>query len=128
MKIYLQTKDQQQHIKYKKLRAEVRKLTRGIWRDDRDKSVESLECDLIQPQRRGFKIPNKLQLEVTDQIQTLIPKEDLLVHYPKLWFNLDNQDWNEEMTGTIDCEEDIAVEELYCVLEKKHTQKQPWHK
>jgi hypothetical protein len=90
----MKIQDQQQHIKYKKLRAEVRKLTRRIWRDDWDKSVKSLECDLIWPQRRGFKIPNKLQLEVTDQIQTLIPKEDWPTHYPKLWFNPDIQDWD----------------------------------
>jgi hypothetical protein len=33
-KKYLQTEDPQQHIKYKKLRAEVRKLTRKTRRDD----------------------------------------------------------------------------------------------
>jgi hypothetical protein len=91
-KKYLQTKDPQQHIKYKKLRAEVRKLTRKTRRDDWNKYVKSLECDITGPQRIGFKILKKLRLEVNDQIQTnLISHDEWKAHYSKLWFNPDIQ-------------------------------------
>jgi hypothetical protein len=58
--IYLQTKDLQQHIKYKKLTADIKKLTRRTQRVDWDKFVKSLVCDLTGLQRRGFKILKKL--------------------------------------------------------------------
>jgi hypothetical protein len=120
-KKYLQTKDPQQHIKYKKLRAEVSKITRRIWQNDWDKFVKSLEQDITDPQRRGFKILKKPQLEVNDQIQTnLIPKKDWKTHYSKLWFNPDIQEeGDEEMVETTDYEEDIIMEELDLILKKK---------
>jgi hypothetical protein len=119
-KIYLQTKDTQQHITYKKLRAEVRKITRRIRRNDWDKFVKSLGRDITGPQRRGFKILKKLQLEVNDQIQTnLISKEGWKTHYSKLWFNPGFQEeGKEEIVETTEYKEDITMEELDLVLKK----------
>jgi hypothetical protein len=65
-KIYLKTEDQQKHIKYEKLKAEIRKLTRWIRRDEWDKFAKSLESDLRGPQRRGFTILKKVQLVLND--------------------------------------------------------------
>jgi hypothetical protein len=89
--------------------------------------VKSLEQDITGPQRRGFKILKKLQLEVNDQIQTnLISKEDWKTHYSKLWFNPDIQEeGNEEMVETTDYEEDIKVEELDLALKKAKNRKSP---
>lgn len=59
-KIYLQTKQIQHYTEYKKLRAKVRKLTRKYRREDWDKFVKSIECNITGPQRRGFKYYKKL--------------------------------------------------------------------
>jgi hypothetical protein len=82
--------------------------------------VKSLEWDTTGPQRRSFKILKKLQLEVSNQIQTnLISKEDWKTHYSKSWFNPDIQEEvDEEMNETTDYEEDITMEELDLVLKK----------
>jgi hypothetical protein len=79
------------------------------------------------PQRRGFKILKKLQLEVKDQIQTnLMSKEDWKTHYSKLWFNPDIQEkGDEEMVKTTDYEKDITMEELDLVLKKAKNRKSP---
>jgi hypothetical protein len=65
----LQTKGSQQHIKYKGLTAEIRKLTRSIRRDDLNIFVKSLDRDITGPERRGFKTLKK-HLEINDQVQT----------------------------------------------------------
>jgi hypothetical protein len=89
--------------------------------------VKSLERDITGPQRTGFKILKKLQLEVKDQIQTnLISKEDWKTHYSNLWFNPDIQEErNEETVETTDYEEDITMEELDLVLKRATNSKSP---
>jgi hypothetical protein len=49
------------YISYKKLRAEVRKLSRTIKTKDWDKFVKSLEHDITGAQRIGFKIFKKTE-------------------------------------------------------------------
>jgi hypothetical protein len=77
----LQTKQ----IQHQKLSAKVRKLSRKYRRADWDKFVKSLERDITGPQRRGFKIFKKLQMETKDKLQiNMIPKEDWINHYKTL--------------------------------------------
>jgi hypothetical protein len=54
-KIYLQTKEPQHEIKYRKLRVEVKKLTRRVPRSYWDKYVRTLEHQLTGPKRKVFK-------------------------------------------------------------------------
>jgi hypothetical protein len=54
------TKDQQKYIKYEKPKAEIRKLTTWIRRDEWEKFAKSLESDLTEPQRRNFTIQKKV--------------------------------------------------------------------
>jgi hypothetical protein len=124
--LFLQTKDLQQYIKYKKLRADVRRLTIKIRRDDWDKSVKFLERDITGMQRRGFKIFKKLQLETNDQIQTNpISQEEWKKHYSKLWHSPGTQERNgdEDDTTAIINGEDITMEELDFILKNKEPKK-----
>jgi hypothetical protein len=80
--------------------------------------VKSLERDITCPQRIGFKILKKLQLEINDQIQTnLISQEEWKAHYSKLRFNPDIQaEEEDEIAETIYYREDITMEDLDLVL------------
>jgi hypothetical protein len=53
-RIYLQSKNTVDYIKYKKLRTEVRKVSRKICREDWNKYVKLLEHDITGPQTTGF--------------------------------------------------------------------------
>ena len=58
---YLQHKTVEYYVEYKRHRAIVRKMTRRQRRDDWDKYVKTLERDITETQRRGFKIFKQLQ-------------------------------------------------------------------
>jgi len=53
---HLQNKTVDYYIEYKRHRAVVSKMTQRQRRDDWDKSVKTLERDITETQRRGFKI------------------------------------------------------------------------
>jgi hypothetical protein len=85
-KIYIQTKDINDHITYKQLRAEVRKLTRKIRREDYDAFVKKLERDITGVQRIGFKVLKKLQQEERHRLNiNNITNKKWKHHYAKVW-------------------------------------------
>jgi hypothetical protein len=113
----------QHYIEYKKLRANVSKLSRKYRRQMWDKFVKSLERDIAGPQRRGFKISKKLQMETKGKLQiNMISKEDWINHYKTLWFgsrsqSQENND-NNYRNETVDITENMTMEELNDVLKK----------
>jgi hypothetical protein len=86
--------------------------------------VKSLEHDFTGSQRRGFKILKKLQLEVSDQVQTNLISREIGRYITVV------QPWHlrgggKEMVETVSCEEDITMEELDYVLKKGKNRKSP---
>jgi len=74
------------NIEYKRHRAIVRKMTRSQRRDDWDKLVKTLERDITETQRRGFKIFKQLHLQERDNLKIdPITKTEWKEYYGKLW-------------------------------------------
>jgi hypothetical protein len=76
----------QNNIKHKKLRTQIRSLTRKIPRGNERPKLRTTET-LTGPQRRDLKMLKKLEASINDQMQiNLISKEDLKT---QLWFDSD---------------------------------------
>jgi hypothetical protein len=106
----LQSRSREDYISYKKLRAEVRKLSRTIKRPARDKFVKSLEHDVTGAQRIEFKTSKNLKMKENDRLKlNLIPKDAWKKHYTEVW---KTETTVEENTEAEDDEIDENTEEI----------------
>jgi hypothetical protein len=99
-------------------------MSRKYRRADWDRFVKSLERDFTGPQRRGFKMFKKLQMETKDKLRiSMIPVKYWINRYKTLWLgsHCQSQENNENnyRNETVDITENITMEELNDVLKKR---------
>src|SRR5215469_5840827 len=97
-------------------------MTRRQRRDEWDKFVKTLERDITEAQRRGFKIFKQLQLQERDKLRIdPITKTEWKEYYGKLWNEQDSK--GEEGTEEEERSDMITTEELNKVLKHAKNRK-----